>query len=373
VALEQTSDALERFRANLSDLTEARICLESVSQNVNLSELKLFQQIQNEKMFLLVDDSYLWIATSAVRNIDAATVMKSAMNLNLKSMVKNQAKLVKAGIEMARGSAPYQFKPISLVQVDSIIPGVETSTWKLDKHSFNLVFLDSNSTKIDEIPLNFSDMKTLEKVIETISIAIGRPQSKFGAFVGHLDSEGFLANVTRKGFSLMDGIQRESAISLDVWDNFIAAKLKNGKIEAHALSPDIKAELYVDGQLSVSYVSNRFGSASTGSVGLNLLGAAFSAPSHDKKKSDSRTINLQVIGSTWHVEMNLEPMHTNKARTLVGRINQGSQQVASSQSQPAPVTSVDDVATALTKLADMKLQGLLSDEEFEKAKSRLLS
>jgi hypothetical protein len=373
MAVEQTPEALERFRANLSDLAEARLCLESVPQDVNLTELKLFQQIQNEKMFLLVDDTNLWIATSAVRNIDAATVMKSAMNLNLKSMVQNQAKLVKAGIEIAKGSAPYQFKPLSLVQIDSIIPGVETSTWKLDKHSFNLVFLNSNSTKIDEIPLKFSDMKTLEKVIETISIALERPQSKFGSFVGHLDSEGFLANVTRKGFSLMDGVQRESATSLDVWDNFIAAKLKNGKIEAHALSPDIKAELYVDGQLSVSYVSNRFGSASTGSIGLNLFGAAFSAPSHDKKKSDSRTINLQVIGSTWHVEMNLEPMHTNKARTLVGRINQSSEQIATSQSHTAPATSGDDLATSLMKLADMKSQGLLSDEEFEKAKSRLLS
>lgn len=362
-------EVLERFKANVSDLAEARLCLESVSQDVNLAELKLFLQIHNEKFFILVDDCNLWIATSAVRSIDAATILKANINLSLKSLVKNQVKLVKAGVELAKGSADYQFKSISTAQIVSIIPNVE-STLKSNKH--NLVFLSSSSSKVGEIPLKSTDMVLVDGVIRTISNALGTPQSEFGTFMGHLKSEGLYSNLVRSGLEAA-GQTRTSAKTLDIWENFLVAGLNNGKTEQFQITSRVKAELYVDGQLNVSHVSNRFQSAATGSIGMNLIGSAIGGPTHNKKTSDSRTANLQITGPDWQVEINLHPGMANTARSLVSRINQRTQRESVGQTPNAPATSGDDVATSLMKLADMKSQGLLSDEEFEKAKSRLLS
>ncbi len=49
------------------------------------------------------------------------------------------------------------------------------------------------------------------------------------------------------------------------------------------------------------------------------------------------------------------------------------QQAAQAPPAPAPVVGDDDVPAQLQKLADMKAQGLLSDEEFAAAKAKLLA
>lgn len=365
----QQIEVLERFKANVSDLAEARLCLEAASKDINIKELKLFLQILNEKFFVLINDSTLWIATSAGKNIDASTILSTNKNLSLKSLVKDHVKLVKAGVELAKGSTTYQFKAIPSAQIDSMIPSVE-STFKSNKH--NLVFLSSSSSKVGEIPLKSTDMVLVDGVIKTISNALGRPQSEFGTFMGHLKSEGLFSNLVRSGLDAA-GQTRTSAKTLDIWENFLVAGLNNGKTEQFQITSSVKAELYVDGQLNVSHVSNRFQSAATGSIGMNLIGSAIGGPTHNKKTSDSRTANLQITGPDWQVEMNLLPSMANTARSLVSRINQRTQRESVGQTPNAPATSGGDVATALTKLADLKAQGLLSDEEFEKAKSRLLA
>ena len=373
VSEEIIQKALESFSERISDLGEARLCLDSLLQDFDPRGLQLFQQIKEEKVFVIVDEVNLWIATSAVRSIDAGTVLKSTLNLNLKSMVKNQAKLVKAGIEMAKGSAAYQFQQIDLSKFHSIVPTVETSSWNLNKQTFNLVFLAANSVSLGQLPVRFANMESLNEISNAILESTGKPSQQFGSFIGHLDSEGKIANISRKGLGQSDLITRDSAASFDVWENFIVGTLKNRSISAHEITSDVKAELYEDGQVTVSYVANRAASASHGSIGLNLMSAAFSAPTHDKKKSDTRSLSVQVVAAKWNLEISLDPMHAKKARAIVTRINQNVEILKSKSPQPENSNPNQDISSSLAKLADLKAQGLLSDEEFEKAKARLLS
>lgn len=69
----------------------------------------------------------------------------------------------------------------------------------------------------------------------------------------------------------------------------------------------------------------------------------------------------------------LPPQDLYKARAIVTRINQLFQSNSESATTLARNAGVQDVSASLAKLAELKSQGLLSDEEFEKAKSRLLS
>jgi hypothetical protein len=108
-------------------------------------------------------------------------------------------------------------------------------------------------------------------------------------------------------------------------------------------------------------------------MGLNLMSAAFSAPTHDKKKSDTRSLSIQVVAAKWNLEISLDPMHAKKARAIVTRINQNVEILKSKSPHPETSNPNQDISSSLAKLADLKAQGLLSDEEFEKAKARLLS
>ena len=367
------SEYLERFKSNIIDFDEAKNCLASAPKDFTEANLVSCLQPNESKVFIFIDKESVWIASSSTQDVGASTFLKATVNLNPLSMVKNQAKLVKAGIDLAKGSSSYKFKQISRREISAIVPEVENSTWQFDVNDFSIVFLDPKRKRLEEIPIKFKDMSEVEKTLNLIHLGIGAEQIKYGRFVGHLDSEGILANMKRKGFSNTDTVSRSSASSLDIWENFLVATKLDKTFVSYPLTKDTKAELYVDGELTINYTTNRFASASHGSIGMNLLSAAISAPTHDKKKDDTRTVSCQILGIDWQVEINLDPKNTNKARAMVTRINQIFQSSSDSATTSVPTTNVQDVSASLAKLAELKSQGLLSDEEFEKAKSRLLS
>lgn len=216
-------------------------------------------------------------------------------------------------------------------------------------------------------------MSEAEKSLNLIQEGIGAEQIKYGILIVHLNSEGIFANMTRKGLSNANTISRSSASSLDVWENALVANKLDKTLVSCKLTKKTKAELYVDGALTISYITNRAASASSGSIGLNLLSAAFSAPNHDKKKDDTRTMSCQILGIDWQVELYLAPKNTNKARAIVTRINQLSQSDSASATTSNPPERVQDISTSPKKRAELKSRGVLTDEEFEKAKSQLLS
>lgn len=366
-------EVLERFKSNFVDFDEGINCLANAPGEFNCASLITCFQPNDSKVFIFIDSDSVWVASSSTQDVGAGTFLKATVNLNPISMMKNQAKLVKAGIDLAKGSSTYKFRQISRKDISAVVLEVESSTWQLDVNEFAVVFLDSKRKRLGELPTKFKEMSEAEKSLNLIQDGIGAEQEKYGRFIGHLDSEGILANITRKGLSNADTISRSSASSLDVWENALVATKLDKTLMSYRLTKETKAELYVDGALTVSYTANRAASASHGSIGLNLLSAAFSAPTHDKKKDDTRSVSCQILGIDWQIEIYLAPKNTNKARAIVTRINQLFQSDSVSDTTSNPPERVQDISISLAKLAELKSQGVLSDEEFEKAKSRLLS
>jgi hypothetical protein len=366
-------ELLEIMRKNISDMEQAAACLESLSGEISISTCKLFTQIPESKSFIIVDQSYFWIVSSSSQGIGAGTFLKASINVNPMSMLKSQAKLMKAGIDLAKGSNPFHSKKFQLSQIVSIVPLVEKSSWTQEINSFNLAILGGNGEVLEEISCNSKEFEEVESLCTLIALSLGSKPTSYGAYVGHLDAEGQFANITRKGFSQTDFIGKGSASSIDVWEKFLVATRKDKTISAHELTPDVKAELFEDGQITVSYVANRAASASHGSIGLNLLSAAFSAPTHDKKKSDSRSLSIQIVGANWGLEINLNPTQNKMARAIVTRVNQNVEILKANAPSTVSATISQDISGSLAKLAELKAQGLLTDDEFNQAKSKLLS
>jgi hypothetical protein len=364
---------LDSMRKNITDMEQAAACLESLSGEISTSTCKLFTQILGSKSFIIVDQNSLWITSSSSQGISAGTFLKASINVNPMSMLKSQAKLMKAGIDLAKGSNPFHSKKFQLAQITSIVPVVEKSSWTQEVNAFNLAVLGRNSEVLEEISCNSKDFAEIESLCTQIALALGHKPTSYGAYVGHLDAEGQFANISRKGFGQNDLIGKGSASSIDAWEKFLVATLKNKTISAHELTSDVKAELFEDGQLMVSYVANRAASASHGSIGLNLLSAAFSAPTHDKKKTDTRSLSIQIVAANWGLEINLNPTQSKKARAIVTRINQNVEVLKDKAPTTVSTAISQDISGSLAKLAELRAQGLLTDDEFNQAKSKLLS
>lgn len=368
----QIDELLEAMSSGISSKDEARQCLTTIPKELDLGSITLFAQLGESKSFVAIDEKNFWIATGSSQDVGAGTFLKAAVNVNPISMLKNQAKLVKAGIDLAKGSNSYSFKNIPRSEISQLVPCVEVNSWAFDTNEFTISLISQKHKVIQDLPFKTKEMPSIEKLLQAMNEALGKESIESGRFIGHLDSEGMMATMFRK--QSMEGSMRtrDSASSVDIWTNRIVATRLDKSISDYRLDANVKSELYVDGELVINYTTNRVGSASHGSIGLNLLGAAFNAPTHNKKKDDTRTVTCQIIGSDWAIEINLNPSLTNKARSIVSKINQLGEKPSNSQ-QSSHDTSSTDLASSLAKLAELKAQGLLNDDEFEKAKSRLLS
>ena len=95
-----------------------------------------------------------------------------------------------------------------------------------------------------------------------------------------------------------------------------------------------------------------------------------------KKKRDARELYLTVEGvdATWVLE--IDPKEGGKAREFAARVCTAGRRNAApaSDTTEAPTTphAAGDVAEQLTKLAALRDQGILTDEEFATQKARLL-
>jgi len=365
-------ELLESMRKNITDIEQAAACLESLSGEISTSTCKLFTQILESRSFIIVDQSSLWVASSSSQGIGASTFLKASINVNPMSMLKSQAKLMKAGIDLAKGANPFHSKKFQLDQITSLVPVVEKSSWTQEVNAFNIAILGRNNEVLEEVSCSSKEFAQVESLCTLIASSLNSNPIFYGAYVGHLDAEGQFANIARKGLSQIDFTGKGSALSLDVWEKFLVATLKDKTISAHDLTQDVKAELFEDGQVTVSYVANRAASASHGSIGLNLLSAAFSAPTHDKKKTDSRSLSVQIVGANWGLEISLNPAQNKKARAIVTRINQNIE-ILKDKAPTVSTAISQDISGSLAKLAELRAQGLLTDDEFNQAKSKLLS
>ncbi len=310
------------MKKNIENPDKASVCLSKAPKDFEISSVKLMLQVPETRDFFFTDSDSAWIAT-------------------------------------ASGASSYKFKRYSLAGLSAVIPIAHLEfNWKLQASEFfMLALLDNEGKIILKFPSKFREVEKLAFTLDLISEALEKEPLKLGNYLGSLG--GVIPRV------------EDSVTSLSVWENILITELK--KIyKIYKITHDVKAELYSDGQLSISYTDNRFGSAAHGSKGLNLLGAAIGAPSHNKMKTDTRSLRIEIFGPKWIVAINCDPENLNEARTIVTQINLNLEIAKNESMAKATSNNTNDISESLTKLADLKSQGLLSDDEFAAAKARLL-
>lgn len=365
------SQLVDSMRDYIANGESAMKCLDALPPEIDVSDISLLCQVQSSEVFIVITSSSLLIANLDSSGINPGNLLKATVNLNPMSMMKNQGKLMKAGFNLATGANGHSFQSHSKEDISDILVLVETNSWKLSNVQFTLAFIDRESKVVAQLPRTYKETNSLEAVISAIRKTLGLSIHESGEFLGHLDSEGAVATILRK--SSLEGVQPTLVTAIDFWEKNIVVTNKNKSVASYPISSDLKAELYEDGQLSVQYVANRAASASHGSIGLNLLSAAFSAPTHDKKKTDTRSVSIHLVSSTWQVQMNVSPAIVSKARALATRVNQIVGTLEAGQGSTADPAKQPDVSESLMKLVELKNQGVLTDEEFNKAKGKLLS
>jgi hypothetical protein len=365
------SQLIDSMRKYIVNFDSAMKCLDALPPEIDVSDISLLCQVLKSDLFIFITSNSLLIADLDSSVINPGTLLKATVNLNPMSMMKNQSKLIKAGFNLASGTSGYSFQSHSRKDISNVFAVVETNTWQLNNVQFTLAFTDKESKVVAQLPKAYKEANSLKVVISAIQNALGLGTHESGEFLGHLDSEGAVATILRK--SSLEGVQPTQVSAIDFWEKSIVVTSRNKGVGSYPISPDLKAELYEDGQLSVQYVANRATSASHGSIGLNLLSAAFSAPTHDKKKTDTRSVSIHLVCSTWQVEMNVSPQIVSKARALATRVNQIVGTLEAGQRSNADPVKQQDVSESLMKLVELKNQGILTDEEFNKAKGKLLS
>jgi hypothetical protein len=99
----------------------------------------------------------------------------------------------------------------------------------------------------------------------------------------------------------------------------------------------------------------------------------------EKKKEDQRKLHLTVEGDGWGFTLPLDPKKGAAGRTFASQLNAAAF-VPNEAATPPPspptasaVASSASVADELAKLAALRDQGVLSEEEFLAQKARLLS
>jgi hypothetical protein len=310
------------MKKNIENPDKASACLSKAPKDFEISSVKLMLQIPESRDFFFIDINSAWIAT-------------------------------------AIGESTFKYKRYSLAGLSAIIPIAHIEfNWKLQASEFfMLALLDNEGKIILKFSSKFREVEKLALTLDLISEALEKEPLKLGNYLGSL------AGVSPR--------VEDSVTSLSIWENILITELKK-KYKIYQMTHDVKAELYTDGELSISYTDTRFGSASHGSKGLNLLGAAIGAPRHNKMKTDTRSLRIEIFGPKWVVAINCDPDNLNQARTMVTQINRNLEIAKNESSGKAPSDNTNDISESLKKLADLKSQGLLSDDEFAAAKDRLL-
>jgi hypothetical protein len=123
--------------------------------------------------------------------------------------------------------------------------------------------------------------------------------------------------------------------------------------EAHDVDANTRGDVHVDGSVQVV----------------------------DKKQVDTRTAQLQFVSTTWSMSVAIPPDKANQARMMVAQlaatVDSQKPQGVTAQDMKAMVDAIlnntgQPPAEKLTQLSNLRYQRLLSDEEFEQAKSKIL-
>lgn len=132
--------------------------------------------------------------------------------------------------------------------------------------------------------------------------------------------------------------------------------------EAHDVDATTRGHVYVDGSIQVSSAVNQ----------KNRVVST---------THDLRTAELQLTSSTWAMGVPIHPDHANEARRLIDRLAIHVEDLKPKGVTAADIKAMVDTilnntgqppAERLTQLSNLRFSRLLTDQEFEAAKAKIL-
>lgn len=138
--------------------------------------------------------------------------------------------------------------------------------------------------------------------------------------------------------------------------------------EAHDVDASVRGDVYVDGSVQVSSVAVP--------KGKNGKKVKIVEQTHD-----TRSAQLQLASTAWSLSVQIKPDQVNEARRILGQLTV---QIESLRPRGATVSDIEGMVEAilnnagqppaekLRQLSDLRYDRLLSDEEFEATKAKIL-
>jgi len=141
-------------------------------------------------------------------------------------------------------------------------------------------------------------------------------------------------------------------------------------------------QVSVDSAGGIAAVRGRnLGNKAMGTVAFGLLGA-LTVGNAKTEQIDSRTLHLWVEGETWVTSIEIDPDRSEAGRVFGSRIKSAASSFVSEtqggRPQHSPIENETQPGSGaglvdeLARLADLNERGLLSEQEFAQAKSKLL-
>jgi hypothetical protein len=136
--------------------------------------------------------------------------------------------------------------------------------------------------------------------------------------------------------------------------------------EAHDVDLTTRAQVFVDGSIQV-----------TSSVVTNKKGKSRVV----NQQHDMRTAQLQLTSATWSMSVRILPDQANEARRAIDQLAAHVESLKPQNATAADIRSMVDTilnatgqppAEKLKQLSNLRYERLLTDEEFESAKTRIL-
>lgn len=135
--------------------------------------------------------------------------------------------------------------------------------------------------------------------------------------------------------------------------------------EAHDVDASTRGNVYIDGSVQVSSVAVPHGRKT------KVVNQAH----------DTRTASLQLVSSAWAMSVPIHPEHVGEARRMIAQLAARVEELKPRAATAADISTMIDVilnnsgqpaAEKLKQLSNLRYERLLTDAEFEAAKTRIL-
>lgn len=135
--------------------------------------------------------------------------------------------------------------------------------------------------------------------------------------------------------------------------------------EAHDVDASTRGNVYIDGSVQVSSVAVPHGRKT------KVVNQAH----------DTRTASLQLVSSAWAMSVPIHPEHVGEARRMIAQLAARVEELKPRAATAADISTMIDVilnnsgqpaAEKLKQLSNLRYERLLTDAEFEAAKTQIL-